>query len=136
MQDNISKTVLIIDDDEATRFLFKLAVERVGCEVYTAANGQEGLECLAKIPKPFLIFLDLMMPVMDGWRFLEEIKDCPEWREIPVVACSAFAVQADVIKAEEVLAKPVDLQVLTQTVRRWRPGDSGETHDAPMIRET
>ena len=59
-RDNLRKTILIVDDDEAIRFLFKFAIERNGYKVFSASNGKEGIDLLSSIPKPCLILLDLM----------------------------------------------------------------------------
>lgn len=71
--------ILLIDDDEAVNFIHNRVIQKSGCskEVAVARNGQEGLEFLTtkvdgKYPQPDLIFLDINMPVMNGWEFLEE----------------------------------------------------------------
>ncbi len=72
-------SILLIDDDEATNFIHKLVIKRMGCaeKVVVAQNGIEAMEYLQKeengvCPKPDLIFLDINMPGMNGWGFLEE----------------------------------------------------------------
>jgi CheY-like chemotaxis protein len=65
--------VLLIDDDESIRMLLSLILERAGYEVFNAENGVEGLKVLESEPVD-VILLDLMMPVMDGLRFLEEAR--------------------------------------------------------------
>ncbi|HEY8144381.1 MAG TPA: response regulator, partial [Kofleriaceae bacterium] len=74
-----------------------------GYDAIGASNGREALDTLTASPeRPCVILLDLMMPVMDGWGFLDAIEDHPEWSSIPVVACTAFADRAEVVKAKEV----------------------------------
>jgi CheY-like chemotaxis protein len=111
------KTVLIIEDDETIRETMQVALEMRGYEVVTAANGMEGLDVLAALPSsPCLILLDLMMPVMDGWGFVTATEHDPRLGRIPVVVVTAFTMQAARIKACSILAKPVALDVLYETV--------------------
>ena len=113
------KLVLVIEDDEAIRETMQLALEMRGYRVVTASNGQEGIEVLGALPKPCLILLDLMMPVMDGWGFVTAIEHDPQLARIPVVVVTAFTKQAAKISARSVIAKPVPLDVLYDTVRTY-----------------
>ena len=111
-------SVLIIDDDEATRIALQSKLEEENFLVFTAENGQEGLEKLALIPKPILIILDLMMPIMDGWEFLEMRKKDPSVARIPVMVISSFFDQAKNIKADDFIKKPVDLNLLSEKIKK------------------
>jgi signal transduction histidine kinase/DNA-binding response OmpR family regulator len=82
-------TVLIIDDDDDMRALMRRMLEREGCTVREAANGRIGLECLSEEP-PNFILLDLMMPEMDGFAFLEALRQQEAWRLIPVIVITAM----------------------------------------------
>jgi CheY-like chemotaxis protein len=113
------KAILIVEDDEAIRETMKLALELRGYVVFTAGNGKEGIEVLVGIPRPCLILLDLMMPVMDGWGFVEALGRDPALESIPVVIITAFGSHASEIKARSVIAKPVPLDVLYTTVREY-----------------
>jgi CheY-like chemotaxis protein len=77
----ILNCVLLIDDDDATNFYHKVVINKVGCakQVVAVRNGKAALEYLKSTengnhPKPDLIFLDINMPAMNGWEFLEEYK--------------------------------------------------------------
>lgn len=122
------KTVLIVEDDDSIRETMRLALEMRGYQVATAANGKEGIALLAELPEPCLILLDLMMPVMDGWGFVTEMSRDPRLGRIPVVVVTAFTNQAAKIAARSVLAKPVPLDVLYETVRTY----CGEGADTDM----
>jgi signal transduction histidine kinase/CheY-like chemotaxis protein len=76
--------VLVIDDDDTVRRGMRLALEPAGWKVTDAENGQIALDRLAAT-RPDAIILDLMMPEMDGFEFLEELRRRAEWRDIPVV---------------------------------------------------
>ncbi len=82
------KSALVVEDDPATRDLLRRGLESEGWKVSEGANGVEGLACVEK-EKPGLILLDLMMPVMDGFEFLEHLRTREEWRSIPVLVCTA-----------------------------------------------
>ncbi len=114
-----SGTILLIDDDTAIRDSFRLVLEVVGYTVYTAENGRDGLDVLAKMPMPNLIFLDLMMPVMDGWSFVNELGKHEIYNQIPVVVVSAFFNKLKPIRAVEFVEKPVEIERLYQVAARY-----------------
>jgi PAS domain S-box-containing protein len=80
--------VLLIEDDETTRGMMRTMLEREGWRVTEATNGREGLERVAE-SQPHAILLDLMMPEMDGFEFVAELRKRAEWRDIPVVVITA-----------------------------------------------
>jgi CheY-like chemotaxis protein len=84
----VGSQVLIIEDDPETRDLLRRAVEKQGWEVVEAENGRVGLERVAH-QAPGVILLDLMMPEMDGFTFMEELRRRPEGRRIPVIVVTA-----------------------------------------------
>jgi len=83
-----SPSVLVVEDDSATRELLRSSLEKDGISVVEACNGMEGLQKLATI-RPALILLDLMMPEMDGFEFLEELRKHDEWQAIPIVVLTS-----------------------------------------------
>jgi len=80
--------VLVVEDDEATRAILRDMLEREGCRVDVAENGFDALERLAKA-KPDIILLDLLMPTMDGFEFLEALRATPDGSDIPIVVLTA-----------------------------------------------
>ena len=116
-----SKTVLVVDDDpdllEVTRFV----LESEGFAVETAKHGQEALAVLRTGEPPGLVLLDLMMPVMNGWTFLEELAKIPSLQEIPVVVLTASEAEG-VPGAMEILRKPIDLGALIEAAERYTRG--------------
>lgn len=112
------KTILIIDDEEDLRDALKLSLELEGYRCYTAANGREGLEALGRISPPSVILLDLMMPVMNGWQFLDELRAHPSLDRIPVVVVTAFTRLTVAIRASDVIHKPVDMDLLLDIMKR------------------
>src|SRR5689334_1174537 len=87
-----SNAVLVVDDDPGIRTALKLVLEYLGFEAILAENGRVGLETLKK-QYPVLILLDVMMPEMNGWEFLDIIQADKNLAAIPVVTISAFQFQ-------------------------------------------
>src|SRR5262245_44414243 len=87
-------SVLVVEDDAATRSLLRRLLEGEGWAVVEAENGRRGLEVFARA-RPALILLDLMMPEMDGFQFVAELKRTPEGRAVPIVVLTAKDVTAD-----------------------------------------
>ena len=80
--------VLLVEDDVDARRIMAHALEKAGWNVSEASNGQEALDMMPDL-QPRLILLDLMMPVMDGFGFLVEMRIRPEWQDIPVIVITA-----------------------------------------------
>jgi signal transduction histidine kinase/DNA-binding response OmpR family regulator len=85
---------VVVDDDPENRRLMGRVLESEGWLVTEAADGSQGLKRLME-RRPDLVLLDLMMPSMDGFEFVEEISDHPEWRNIPVVVMTARDLSPD-----------------------------------------
>jgi len=83
-----SHPILLVEDDEAARETIARSVREIGWDVTQAANGREALDALAA-QRPGLILLDLMMPVMDGFEFLLEMRAHKDWRDLPVIVLTA-----------------------------------------------
>jgi CheY-like chemotaxis protein len=83
--------VLLVEDDPATRTSLALILRLAGPAVDTAGDGADALERLRHGAPPCLIFLDMKMPVMDGWQFLRRRQESPDLADIPVVVVSTLA---------------------------------------------
>jgi CheY-like chemotaxis protein len=83
------KTVLIVEDDPDVREVLEEMLDAGGYRVVTATNGAEGLAALGRLRPPAVILLDLMMPVMSGFAFLEELSRLPDRQGFPVLLISA-----------------------------------------------
>jgi CheY-like chemotaxis protein len=80
--------ILLVEDDAAIREMIRRMLEKEGWTVTEAENGYIALQCMAECP-PELILLDLMMPQMDGFTFIDEMHKQESWRSIPVVVLTA-----------------------------------------------
>ncbi len=114
-----NRCALAVDDEEDILALLQLVLEMEGYEVRTAPNGLEALDTL-KTFQPHLILLDLMMPKMDGYSFIREIRreDSP-YAHIPIVVLSADVhAQAKVeqMNIKHFVLKPFDITTLTDKI--------------------
>ena len=111
--------VLVIEDEKDIRETLQQVIELEGYEVFTAANGKEGLKALAERQRPGLILLDMMMPIMNGWEFMTAQKLDEKVSEIPVVIISAAGERAKNTHAVGFVKKPVELDYLLQVVGQY-----------------
>lgn len=109
------QNIFIIEDDADLRETMKELLELEGFSVVTAENGREGIELLERNGKPCLILLDMMMPVMNGWEFLETMQRDQQalLAQTRVAVVSAAAEMADLQQYGcSVLSKPVNVDRL------------------------
>jgi CheY-like chemotaxis protein len=123
-------TVLVVDDEPLIAMALEAALEDAGCRVSTAANGRQGLERLAEEPRPDVVLLDMMMPVMNGPAMLAAMGADPALRGIPVVALSSLpeeAVRARADGVAAILRKPCTAGEVLDAIARALGGtrDSG-----------
>ena len=118
--------MLVIDDDPGVREVIIRTLSEDGARVVGAADGVEGLKLAAEI-RPTLIFLDVMMPKMDGWAVLTQLKNDPKLRDIPVVMLTLVnaSEMGYVLGASEYLGKPIDRDRLANVLSKYRRGDAG-----------
>jgi len=125
--------ILMAEDDSDDRLLFQDALEeiRFGNHIDYVENGQELLDYLNRIgkyenlagtPLPGLILLDLNMPIKDGREALEEIKQTPELKRVPIVVLTTSSADEDVIKSYDLgvnsfITKPVTFESMVHAVQ-------------------
>jgi CheY-like chemotaxis protein len=111
--------ILVIDDDEDIRESLSDLLSDSGHRVRVAANGREGLRLLRGNPAPCMILLDLMMPIMNGWQFVQEQSGDPSLASIPVwVITAAGDAHPPPAGVSGVLRKPFRLNDLLNVVER------------------
>lgn len=111
--------VLVIDDEADLRELYSVNLVEAGHEVLTASNGAEGLGVVER-ESPDVVVVDLMMPVMDGYEFLQNLRRLPGHQGTPAIVASAIATGGFSIKlgASGFVAKPFDADELVSVVER------------------
>ena len=117
--------ILIIDDDPSNRDILHARLEAAGHEVAEAVNGEEGLRLL-DTGAPDLVFLDVMMPRVDGWQVCRQIKADPKTKAVPVVMLTALGQEIDQLRgyesgADDYLAKPWNVEQLAATLAKLLP---------------
>lgn len=114
--------VLIVDDDEDVRDVFKSILALAGFDVVEAGGGAEGLKLLRSDKAIRLVLLDLTMPEMDGWRFRHEQRSDPRLSQIPTIIVSgeplAHIVDEE-LRAADYLSKPVGRDHLVGVVAKY-----------------
>ena len=116
--------VLVIDDDKTARELMRLMLAKEGYDVVTAADGRTGLEIARKLD-PSVITLDVIMPEMDGWDFLKEIKSEDALADIPVILTTMLDEpdRGFTLGASEYLTKPIDRERLRKILQKYQDVD-------------
>lgn len=135
--------ILLVDDEPFNLELLQQELEGFGFDLRTAANGQEALDQIEAEP-PDMLFLDLMMPVMDGFNVLERLQAHEQWRTIPVVIISASDDLANIVRGIELgavdfLPKPFEPAILharlTSGLEKKRLRDLEQQHLRALERE-
>jgi CheY-like chemotaxis protein/signal transduction histidine kinase/HAMP domain-containing protein len=121
-EDLVGKQVLVVDDDIRNIFALSSVLERRGMRVITANTGHEAIARLDAGPDAVL--MDIMMPEMDGYETMREIRQSPRYRRLPIIALTAKAMKGDREKcleagASDYLAKPVNTEQLLSALRMW-----------------
>jgi CheY-like chemotaxis protein len=117
-----NKYVLSVEDDEANQFLMKLLLKRIGCSVDLASDGQEAVNKV-RANKYNIIFMDLRMPVMDGFEATEIIRKDID-KTIPIVAISAHVLKEVVDRCFSVgmngfISKGSDMEMMKKEISSW-----------------
>ena len=133
-RDEPTGRVLVVEDEEDLRSLVELNLQLAGLDVTTARDGRVALDLVATDP-PDVVLLDVMMPVVDGWQVLHQLKADPGTRDIPVIMLTALSEERDLIRghlqgAVRYVTKPFEMRALVDTVRdALRPPDEVELGD-------
>ena len=119
-----NKKVLVVDDDHRNIYATKNALEKEGMKVLTAENGMGCLEVMGKDEEIDIVLMDIMMPVMDGYETMERIRATEQYKEIPIIALTAKAMNYDrkkclVSGASDYISKPLKLDQLLSVMRVW-----------------
>lgn len=125
------RRILMAEDDVRNVFALTSLLEPLGVQLEIARNGREALEILdraqtGQAPRIDLVLMDIMMPEMDGFTAMREIRSRAEWKSLPIIALTAKAMRSDHEKcleagASDYLSKPLDVDKLLSLIRVWMP---------------
>ncbi len=119
----MSKVVLTVDDSRTMRDMLRMALSAAGYSVIQAEDGLHGLEVLAESSKPDVIITDINMPRMDGFGFIENVREDDAYRAVPILVLSTESDDAKKQRARAAgatgwIVKPFDPVKLVDAVRR------------------
>jgi CheY-like chemotaxis protein len=119
-----NRKALVVDDDARNIFALTTVLENEGMEVMSATNGRQAIEILGSAQDLSVVLMDIMMPEMDGYETMREIRKQPRFRTLPILALTAKAMKGDREKcllagASDYIAKPVDTDQLLSLLRVW-----------------
>jgi CheY-like chemotaxis protein len=120
----VSRRVLVVDDDVRNIFALSSLLETQGMEVVSATNGRDAIEILRRRDDLSVVLMDIMMPGMDGYETMREIRREAKFRTLPILALTAKAMKGDREKcldagASDYIAKPVNTDQLLSMLRVW-----------------
>jgi CheY-like chemotaxis protein len=119
-----NRKVLVVDDDVRNIFALTSLLENQEMQVVTAMNGRLAIELIETTPGLGVVLMDIMMPEMDGYETMREIRKNPAYRTLPILALTAKAMKGDREKclqagASDYIAKPVNTDQLLSLLRVW-----------------
>ncbi len=122
--DFTGRKILVADDDMRNVFAISALLHQLGMTVVAAADGKQALQKLAENPDVSIVLMDIMMPEMDGYEAITEIRRQDQYKNLPVIAITAKAMKEDKEKciqagASEYLTKPVDNDKLLTIIKMW-----------------
>jgi CheY-like chemotaxis protein len=118
------RKVLVVDDDARNIFALTTVLENQEMEVLSATNGRQAIELIEETSDLSVVLMDIMMPEMDGYETMREIRRQPQFRTLPILALTAKAMKGDREKclqagASDYIAKPVNTDQLLSLLRVW-----------------
>jgi signal transduction histidine kinase/CheY-like chemotaxis protein/CHASE3 domain sensor protein len=121
---SVGEKILLADDDMRNIFALSVVLEEAGFTVIIASNGREVLEKLEETEDISLVLMDVMMPEMDGIEATRQIRQNPEWANLPIIAVTAKAMRGDREEciragANDYISKPVDIDKLLSLIKVW-----------------
>lgn len=120
----INKKILIVDDDMRNVFALSKILSEKGMKLFKAEDGKKALEIIVAEPDIDLVIMDIMMPVMDGYETMRQIRKMEQFDKLPIIAVTAKAMKKDyedciAAGASDYLPKPVDVHRLLSVMRVW-----------------
>lgn len=124
----MGERILVVEDDPQNSYLIGFILERAGYEVVSATDGEQAIDEVEKA-KPDLILMDMLLPKMNGYEATRRIKSQSEYKDIPIVALTAYSMKGDREKILEsgsdgYISKPIDPETFVSEMQEYlRPPD-------------
>ena len=121
---NIATTILVVEDDDNIAELLCFLLEREAEEIVRAEDGMKAQEIIETSPPPNLVLLDVMLPYVDGFQLLEQIRRKEAWRDVPVLMLTSKSLEKDIVRAldagaNDYIVKPFQPAELLARVKRY-----------------
>jgi two-component system, cell cycle response regulator DivK len=121
----MSKCILVVEDHEDNRQILRDLLGSVGYEMIEAWDGEAALTKLTEV-RPDLILMDIQLPGMDGYEVTRRVKANPDWKAIPIIVVTSYALSGDEDKArqagcDDYVAKPYSPRALLAKIRGYLP---------------
>jgi HAMP domain-containing protein/signal transduction histidine kinase/CheY-like chemotaxis protein len=129
------RKILVVDDDARNIYAIRSILARQQMNVIHAENGRQGIDTLLENPDVECILMDIMMPVLDGYETTKEIRQMPQFKNLPIIALTAKAMKGDREKclqagASDYIAKPINSEQILAMLRSWILHSGGAPSEA------
>lgn len=116
-------TALVAEDDEQLAYILRFILEREGFEVQAAPDGRTAKELIATLPPPAIVLLDVMLPHVNGYELLAQLRAKADWAAVPVIMLTARSQEQDIVRgleagANDYMVKPFKPEELRARIRR------------------
>ena len=116
-------TALVAEDDEQLAYILRFILEREGFEVQAAPDGRTAKELIATLQPPALVLLDVMLPHVNGYELLAQLRAKADWAAVPVIMLTARSQEQDIVRgleagANDYMVKPFKPEELRARIRR------------------
>jgi DNA-binding response OmpR family regulator len=116
-------TALVAEDDEQLAYILRFILEREGFEVQAAPDGRTAKELISTLQPPAIVLLDVMLPHVDGYELLAQVRAKADWQAVPVIMLTARSQEQDIVRgleagANDYMVKPFKPEELRARIRR------------------
>ncbi len=124
-------SALVIEDNEEISYLIRHLLEREGFAVHTVPNGRDAAKFISESPPTDIIVTDLMLPYVDGFELISQVRESVRWRCVPIIVLSGKVTEQDILRAfdlgaNDYLAKPYKPMEFLARVRRLASAGRGD----------
>lgn len=114
---------LVAEDDEQLAYILRFILEREGFEVHAAPDGRTAKQFIATLPPPAIVLLDVMLPHVNGYELLAQLRATAGWQAVPVIMLTARSQEQDIVHgleagANDYMVKPFKPEELRARIRR------------------